>query len=47
MRSNEEVKKTVKDWFSGLAADSYDAALQILVTRYDSCLTLHGDYVEK
>jgi hypothetical protein len=49
MGSDEEVKKTVKNWFSGLAADSYDAGIQKLVTRYDKCLNLNlrGDYVEK
>jgi hypothetical protein len=45
--SDEEVKKTVKDWFNGLAADFYDAGIQKLVTRYDKCLNLHGVYVEK
>jgi hypothetical protein len=43
---SDEVKKTVKDWFNGLAADFYDAGIQKLVTRY-KCLNLHGDYVEK
>jgi hypothetical protein len=33
MDSDEEVNKTVKDWFIGLAADCYDARLQKLVTR--------------
>jgi hypothetical protein len=47
MRSDEEVKKTVNDWFNGLAADFYDAGIQKLVTRYHSCLNLHGDCVEK
>jgi histone-lysine N-methyltransferase SETMAR len=31
--SDEEVKKTVKDWFNGLAADFYDAGIQKLITR--------------
>jgi hypothetical protein len=30
MASNEEVKKTVKDWFSGQAADFYDGGTQKL-----------------
>jgi hypothetical protein len=30
MGSDEEVKKMVKDWFSGLAADFYDAGIQKL-----------------
>jgi hypothetical protein len=37
----------VKDSFNGLAADFYDAGIQKLVTRYDKCLNLHGDHVEK
>jgi hypothetical protein len=41
------VKKTVKDWFSGLVVDFYDAGIQALITQYDKCLNLHGDYVEK
>jgi hypothetical protein len=45
--SDEELKKIVKDWFNGLAADFYNAAIQRLVTRYDKCLNLHWDYVEK
>jgi hypothetical protein len=31
MGTDEEVKKTVKDWFSGLAADFYDADTQKLI----------------
>jgi hypothetical protein len=30
MCSNEEVKKRVKGWFNGLAADFYDAGIQKL-----------------
>jgi hypothetical protein len=47
MCSDEEVKKTVEDWFSRLVADLCDAGIQKLVTRYKKCLSLHGDYVEK
>jgi hypothetical protein len=32
IRSDEEVKKTVKDWIGGLAADFYIAGIQKLVT---------------
>jgi hypothetical protein len=32
MGSDEEVKKMVKDWFSGLVADLHDAGIQKLVT---------------
>jgi hypothetical protein len=31
---SDEVKKTVKDWFSGLA-DLYNAGIQKLTTQYD------------
>jgi hypothetical protein len=47
MRSDEEVKRTVKDWFSGLATDFYDTGMQKLVTQRDKCLNLYGDFVEK
>jgi hypothetical protein len=47
MGTVEEVKKTVKDWFIGLAADFCYAGIQKLITRYDKCLNVHGDYVEK
>jgi hypothetical protein len=43
MGSNEEVKKTVKDWFNGLVAEFYDAGIQKLFTLYDKCL----NHVEK
>jgi hypothetical protein len=46
--SIEEVQKTVKDWFNGLAADFYNAGIQKIITQYhDKCLNLHRDYVEK
>jgi hypothetical protein len=47
VRSDEEVKKTIKDWFSGLAADFCNAGIQKLIARNDKCLNLHEDYVEK
>jgi hypothetical protein len=30
------MKKMVKDWFNGLAADFYDAGIQKLVIQYKS-----------
>jgi hypothetical protein len=43
MGSNDEaVKKTVEDWFSGLATHFCDADIQKLITLYDKCLNLHG-----
>jgi hypothetical protein len=47
MGSDEDVKKMVKDWFTGLAADFYDAGIHKFIIQYDKCLNLHGDYVEK
>jgi hypothetical protein len=32
MRSNDELKKMVDDWLSGLAADFCDAGIQKLIT---------------
>jgi hypothetical protein len=32
MASSEEVKKMIKDWFSGLVADFCDAGIQKLIT---------------
>jgi hypothetical protein len=43
--SDEEVKKTAKGWFKGLAVDFYDAGIQELVTRYDKCLNHDRNYV--
>jgi hypothetical protein len=31
----------------GLVAEVYDEGIQKLVTRYDKCLEVDGDYVEK
>jgi histone-lysine N-methyltransferase SETMAR len=47
MVTSEEVKKAVKDWFSGLAVGFYNAGIHTPITRYDKCLNHHGDYVEK
>jgi hypothetical protein len=45
-KGTDEVKKTVKDWFSRLAAHVYDAGIQKLITRY-KCLNYYGDYAKK
>jgi hypothetical protein len=48
MRSDEDVKKTAGDRFSGLAADTSDTSdtsTWKLVTRYDKYPNLHRDYV--
>jgi hypothetical protein len=46
-KSDEEVKDAVKEWLNVLAAEVYDEGIQKLVTRYDKCLNVGGDYVEK
>jgi hypothetical protein len=46
-KSDEEVKDAVKEWLNGLAAEVYDEGIQKLFTRYDKCLNVGGDYVEK
>jgi hypothetical protein len=47
MCSDEEVKKTVNDWFSRTAADFYNAGIQKHSPQYDKFLNRHGDYIEK
>jgi histone-lysine N-methyltransferase SETMAR len=46
-KSDEEVKDAVKEWLNGLAAEVCDEGIQKLVTRYDKCLNVGGDYVGK
>jgi hypothetical protein len=41
------VKDAVKEWINGLAVKVYDEGTQKLVTRYDKCLNVGGDYVQK
>jgi hypothetical protein len=45
-KSDEEVKYAVKEWLNGLVAEVYDEGIQKLVTRYDKCLNVGGDYVK-
>lgn len=45
--SNEEVKDGFRQWLNVLAAEVYDDGIQKLVTGYDMCLNVDGDYVEK
>jgi histone-lysine N-methyltransferase SETMAR len=44
---SDEVTDAVKEWLNGLAAEVYDEGIQKLVTRYDKCLNVGGDYVGK
>jgi hypothetical protein len=45
--SDDEVKTAEQRWVKKLAADFFDEGIQKLVPRYDKCLSLGGNYVEK
>jgi len=45
--SNEEVMDGFRQWLNGLTAEVYDEGIQKLVTGYDKCRNVGGDYVEK
>lgn len=45
--TDEELKDAVTKFLYELAADEYDEGIQKLVPRYDKCLNIGGDYVEK
>jgi histone-lysine N-methyltransferase SETMAR len=44
---NEELMAGVNNWLHNLAAPFFDEGLQKLVSRYDKCLNMDGNYVEK
>jgi hypothetical protein len=44
-KSDETMKDAVKEWLNGLAVEVCDEGIQKLVTRYDKCLNVGGDYV--
>lgn len=45
--SDDELKEGVNEWLNNLAATEYAEGIEKLVKRYDKCLNLNGDYVEK
>jgi hypothetical protein len=45
--TNEELMVGVNKWLHNLAAPFFDEGLQKLVSRYDKCLNVDGNYVEK
>ncbi|GBN67091.1 hypothetical protein AVEN_27677-1, partial [Araneus ventricosus] len=45
--SDEELGNAVITWLNELAADGYDMGILKIVDRYDKCLNVGGDYVEK
>jgi hypothetical protein len=42
-----ELQAGVNEWLKSQAAKFYDDGINKLVHRYDKCLNLKGDYVEK
>ena len=45
--TNKELMDGVNNWLHNLAAPFFDEGLQKLVSRYDKCLNVGGNYVEK
>jgi len=45
--TNEELMDGVNNWLHNLAAPFFDEGLQKLVSRYDKCLNVDGNNVEK
>jgi len=45
--TNKELMDGVNNWLPNLAAPFFDEGLQKLVSRYDKCLNVDGNYVEK
>lgn len=47
LQDDNEVKTFVMQWLTSQAAEFYQEGIQKLVPRYDKCLNIHGNYVEK
>ncbi|GBN54278.1 Histone-lysine N-methyltransferase SETMAR [Araneus ventricosus] len=45
--SDEELENAVTTWLNKLAAEEHDMGILKLIDRYDKCLNVGGDYVEK
>ena len=45
--ADEDLQHTVVDWLNSQAAVWYEEGISKLVSRYDKCLNVQGDYVEK
>ncbi|GBM98862.1 hypothetical protein AVEN_44868-1 [Araneus ventricosus] len=46
-RSNEEVRQAVKNFLRSLATDFYQDGFLKLISRYDKCINVGGEYVGK
>ena len=44
--TNEELMDGVNNWLHNLAAPFFDEGLQKLVSRYDKCLNVDGNYMQ-
>ena len=47
LQDDNEVKTFVIQWLRSQAAEFYEEGIQKLVPRYDKCLNIHENYVEK
>jgi len=45
--TNEDLMDGVNIWLQNLATPFFDEGLQKLMSRYDKCLNVDGNYVEK
>jgi len=45
--TNEELMDGVNIWLHNLAAPFFEEGVKKLVSRYDKCLNVDGNYVEK
>jgi hypothetical protein len=43
----EDLQHSVVDWLNSQAAVWYEEGISKLVSQYDNCLNVQGDYVEK
>jgi hypothetical protein len=44
---DEDLQHAVIDWLNSQTAVWYEEGISKLVSRYDKCLSVQGDYVEK
>ena len=45
--ADDDLQHAVVDWLNSQAAVWYEEGISKLVSRYDKCLNVQGDYVEK
>jgi hypothetical protein len=46
-RTDDEVKEAVHNWLHSHSEDFFPHGIQTLVKRWNTCIELGGDYVEK